>query len=80
MSGGGTALLYASKVLDSVKGVNFDQDQGIKIVKDACKIPCKTICQNSGFEGSIVTEKLLETNKIGHGFDASTGDYVNMFE
>merc|ERR1712070_1023458 len=44
VSGGGTALLYASKALDAVKGANFDQDQGIKIVKEACKIPCKTIC------------------------------------
>jgi len=70
VSGGGTALLYASKVLDNLKGENFDQDQGIKIVKEACKIPCKTICQNSGFEGSIVVEKLMEANKIGNGFDA----------
>ena len=44
VSGGGTALLYASTTLDSLKGANFDQDQGIKIVKEACKIPCKTIC------------------------------------
>ena len=42
--GGGTALLYASTTLDGLKGANFDQDQGIKIVKEACKIPCKTIC------------------------------------
>jgi len=42
--GGGVALLYASKALDDIKGQNFDQDIGIKIVKEACKIPCKTIC------------------------------------
>jgi len=42
--GGGSALLYASKKLDGIKGANFDQDIGIKIVKEACKIPCKTIC------------------------------------
>ena len=66
--------------MDSVKGANFDQDQGIKIVREACKIPTKTICSNSGFEGSIVTEKLLEANKPAHGFDASTGEYCNMVE
>jgi chaperonin GroEL len=58
--GGGTALLYASKRLDALKGENFDQDVGVKIIKHACKIPCKTICQNAGFEGSIVVDKLLE--------------------
>ena len=42
--GGGVALLYATKKLDSIKGANFDQDIGIKIVREACKIPCKTIC------------------------------------
>ena len=42
--GGGSALLYASKKLDSLKGDNFDQNVGIGIVKEACKIPTKTIC------------------------------------
>jgi chaperonin GroEL len=42
--GGGSALLYASKRLDNLKGETFDIDVGIKIVKQACKIPCKTIC------------------------------------
>lgn len=58
--GGGSALLYASKRLDNLKGETFDQDVGIKIIKHACKIPTKTICQNAGFEGSIVVDKLLE--------------------
>jgi len=76
--GGGVALLYASRVLDNVKGANFDQDIGIKIVREACKIPTKTICSNSGFEGSIVVDKLLEGNKSTQGFDASNGEYVDM--
>jgi chaperonin GroEL len=42
--GGGSALLFASKKLDSLKGDNFDQNVGIKIVKHACRIPTKTIC------------------------------------
>jgi len=80
VSGGGTALLYASTALNDLKGANFDQDQGIKIVKEACKIPCKTICWNSGFEGAIVTEKLLEAKKPNHGFDASVGEYCDMIQ
>ena len=76
--GGGVALLYAQRALDSVKGANFDQDIGIKIVKEACKVPCKTICQNSGFEGSVVVDKLLEADVITHGFDANLGQYTDM--
>ena len=76
--GGGTALLYASKKLDSIKGDNFDQDIGIKIVKEACKIPCKTICSNSGVEGSIVVDKLLEADVKNHGYDAAKKEYCDM--
>jgi chaperonin GroEL len=77
--GGGAALLYASKKLDSLTGGNFDQDVGIKIIKQACRIPCKAICHNAGFEGSIVVDKLLEENNITKGFDAAKGVYVDMF-
>merc|ERR1740139_1534392 len=78
--GGGAALLYASKRLDNLKGANFDQDVGIKIVKEACKVPCKTVCANAGFEGSIVVDKLLEGNDPQRGFDAQIGEYCNMIE
>lgn len=58
--GGGCALLYASKVLDSVKGQNFDQNVGVSIIQRAIRIPCKTIAENAGKEGAIVVGKLLE--------------------
>jgi len=78
--GGGAALLYASKRLDKLEGVNFDQNVGINIIREACKIPCKTICANAGFEGSIVVDKLLEANVPHNGFNAQIGEYVNMVE
>jgi len=78
--GGGSALLYASKKLDSIKTDNFDQDVGVKIIKAACKIPCKTICHNAGFEGSIVVDKLLEEGNRTKGFDAAKGVYVDMLQ
>jgi chaperonin GroEL len=71
--GGGSALLYASRKLETLKGDNFDQDVGIKIIKQACRIPCKTICQNAGFEGSIVVDKLLEEGSKTRGYDAAKG-------
>ena len=78
MLGGGAALLYASKVLKDVKGENFDQNVGIEIVQRAIQVPCKTIAQNAGYDGAVVTGKLLELNDEEQGFDASTGEYVNM--
>ena len=78
--GGGSALLFASKKLEDLKGDNFDQDVGIKIVKLACRIPTKTICQNAGQEGSIVVEKLLNQSSRTYGFDASKNVYVDMIK
>lgn len=49
-------------------------------MKDACKIPTKTICQNAGFEGSIVVDKLYEENNTNKGFDAAKGIYCDMFQ
>lgn len=78
--GGGCALLYASKVLDTLKGDNFDQNIGIEIVKKALQIPCKTIVENAGGEGSIVVGKILESTNENIGYDAALGNYVDMFE
>jgi len=78
--GGGSALLFASMRLDNVKGANFDQGVGVDIVRKACKIPVKTICQNAGYEGSIVVDKLLEGGDHMRGYNAATGEYVNMMD
>lgn len=76
--GGGTALLNASKKIENLKGENFDQDVGIKIVREACKIPCKTICNNAGYEGSVIVDKLLEDGTKNRGYDAAKGVFVDM--
>jgi chaperonin GroEL len=76
--GGGVALLSSSKVLDGVKGDNFDQDIGIKIVRQACMIPCKIICQNAGFEGSVIVDKLLNSDNVNYGFDAAKGEFTDL--
>ena len=49
MIGGGCALLYAGRVLDKLNGQNAEQDLGIKIIKKAITLPCKTISDNAGF-------------------------------
>lgn len=73
-------MLYASKNLDKVKGSNFDQDVGIDIVRKAIRIPCKTIAENAGHEGAVVIGKILELSNEEMGFNAASGEYVNMIK
>ena len=76
--GGGTALLYASKALDGVKGVNADQDAGVNIVRKALQAPIRQIVENAGGEGSIVVGKLLEQDDFKFGFNAQTEEYGDL--
>jgi len=78
--GGGCALLYASKSLDSLKVKNEDQSVGVKIVEKAVQVPAKTIAQNAGSEGSVIVGKLLEANDFSMGYDSFYGEYKNMLE
>ena len=80
LPGGGVALLRASQVLDTLKGKNMDQQYGIDIIKAACKVPCKAICDNAGYEGSVVVDKLLADKNVSMGFNALTGKYVDMMK
>src|SRR6266851_4426142 len=78
--GGGVALLLATKVLAKLKPENDDQKVGIDIVRRALQAPVRLIAENSGVDGSIVIGKLLESNSPNQGFDAQTGQYVDMLK
>jgi len=82
--GGGVALLYAARELESLKNEvklkNFDQAQGIQIVQKAIQVPCKTIANNAGVEGSVVVEKLLSQNSNTYGYNAQTDVYCDMIK
>ena len=80
VAGGGTALLQASKVLDELKEENPDKAWGIKIIKNAARVPLKQIAYNAGFEGSVVLEKVEKEDKPTFGFNAATGEFVDMIE
>jgi chaperonin GroEL len=58
--GGGTALLYATKALDGLKGANEDQTRGVDIVRKAISAPIKQIAENAGVDGVLVAGKLLD--------------------
>jgi chaperonin GroEL len=76
--GGGTALLYATKALEGLKGANEDQTRGIDIIRKAITAPIKQIAQNAGHDGAVVAGNLLRENDETQGFNASTDVYENL--
>jgi chaperonin GroEL len=80
VAGGGVALLRAKKAIGKLRSDNPDMQAGINIVLRALEAPVRQIAENSGFEGSIVVNKILENKSESYGFDAQTEDYVDMFD
>ncbi|HTK14353.1 MAG TPA: chaperonin GroEL [Xanthobacteraceae bacterium] len=78
LPGGGVALLRASETLKKVKTANDDQKVGVEIVRKALSYPARQIALNAGEDGSVIVGKILENDKYGFGFDAQSGEYVNM--
>ncbi len=78
VAGGGAALLYAARALDSLNPANNDQKVGIEIVKKAILYPARQIAENSGTDGSIVVGKLLDSNDTNFGYDAQKGEFTDM--
>ncbi len=76
--GGGTALLRASKVLETLKGTNAEQQAGIGIVKRAIEEPLRQISFNAGLEGSIVVDKVTNNTNPAWGFNALTETYEDL--
>src|SRR6187401_2014934 len=78
VSGGGVALLRASKVLRNLK-LSGDQQIGVNIVTRAIEEPMRWIATNAGHEGSIVVQKVREM-KDEEGFNALTDTYENLVQ
>ena len=78
VAGGGTAYI---NVLDAVAGLELagDEATGRNIVLRALEEPVRQIALNAGFEGSIVIDR-LKNSEAGTGFNAATGEWVNMIE
>src|ERR1700741_3060005 len=76
--GGGVALLRATEALKRVRTQNEDQKHGVEIVRKALSWPARQIAMNAGEDGSVVVGKILEKDTYGFGFDAQSGEYVNM--
>ena len=78
VAGGGTALV---NVIPAVAGLELTGDEatGRNIVLRALEEPVRQIAHNAGFEGSIVIDR-LKNAEVGTGFNAATGEWVNMIE
>ena len=76
--GGGVALLYTKKILDSIKLSNPDQQVGINIIKKAIERPIRQIAKNAGVDGSIIVGKLLEQDNENYGYNAQTGTFTDL--
>jgi chaperonin GroEL len=76
--GGGAAILKAAKKAE-VEAVDPDEQIGIDIIKKAVKAPIKQIAENAGYEPGVVALTVEEGDE-NLGFNAATGEYVDMFE
>ena len=80
VAGGGVALLRAGAALTKAKGENADQNVGIDIVRRAIVAPCAQIAENAGVSGEIVVGKVSENKEYNFGYNAQTGEYVDMMK
>src|SRR3546814_861124 len=76
--GGGTALLYATKALEGLSGINEDQTRGIDIIRRALQSPVRQIAENAGFDGAVVAGKLFDQKDANYGFNAATDVYEDL--
>ena len=79
VAGGGSVLLQLSKVLDTVKFDDPDEQVAIEIVKNAIQYPVKQIADNAGFKWDRVVEKVKESDQVNFGFDAKEGTFKDLF-
>jgi chaperonin GroEL len=78
LAGGGTALVQAEHVLDSLNDLRDDPAVGAQIVRNALAEPLRWIARNAGYDGDAIAAK-VRALPAGDGFNALTGGYGDMF-
>ena len=80
IAGGGSAYIHATKeVAKLVDELEGDEKTGAKILLKALEAPLYTIAENAGLEGSVIVNKVKES-EVGIGYDALHDEFVNMVE
>jgi chaperonin GroEL len=78
LPGGGVALLRAIDAAESVR-VKGDEKIGVQIVTRALQAPIRQIAENCGVDGSVIADEVL-SKPTNTGYDANTGEYVDMYK
>jgi chaperonin GroEL len=77
--GGGAALIKASKTIN-FDHLKDDEAVGAQIILRAVYAPMKQIALNAGFDAGVVADKIAHSTEANLGFNAATGEYVDMIE
>ncbi|MFZ5493124.1 MAG: chaperonin GroEL [Pseudomonadota bacterium] len=76
--GGGVALVRAAAKIRDLKGINEDQNVGVRIALRAMDEPLRQIVANAGEEPSVVLDKVRTNNESNFGYNAGSGEYGDM--
>ncbi len=77
VAGGGVALVRAIKALKNMKGENQDETIGMDIVRRSLEEPLRTIANNSGVEGSVILQRVMNS-KGSTGYNARTDKFEDL--
>ncbi|MBV9257774.1 MAG: chaperonin GroEL, partial [Ktedonobacteraceae bacterium] len=79
VSGGGSVLVAALPALDKLSAEAGDEATGINILRRALEEPLRQIALNAGYDGAVTVAGVRNSSR-GYGFNALTGEYVDMFK
>jgi chaperonin GroEL len=75
--GGGVALIRSQKALDSIKGLEADEQVGVAIVRRAIEEPLRQLADNAGAEGALIVQE-VKSRKGNEGYNVATGEYTDL--
>jgi chaperonin GroEL len=75
--GGGVALIQAARSLEKFKADETEQ-LGIELLKKVLEIPCRSIAENAGLDGSVVVNNIRRSKEKNYGYDAQEGKYTDL--
>lgn len=80
VSGGGTAIVRASRALDKLQVPSDEQRAGVNIIRRACEEPIRQIAFNAGLDGAIVLDRVVSEKNPAWGFNALTEEYGDLLK
>ncbi len=79
VAGGGTALINAIPAVEALlESTEGDEKTGVKIVRKAIEEPVRQIAANAGLDGAVIIDKIVNSGKVGYGYDAAKEVYCDM--